>query len=33
MEHETGDAAITSDLWERMVEVFQWPGGLRDDSA
>jgi hypothetical protein len=22
---ESGDAAITSDLWERMVEVFGWP--------
>jgi hypothetical protein len=22
---EAGDAAITSDLWNRMVEVFQWP--------
>ena len=21
------DAAITSDLWERMVEVFEWPQG------
>jgi hypothetical protein len=30
---EDGDATITSDLWDRMVEVFQWPGGLRDDSA
>jgi hypothetical protein len=24
---EAGNAAITSDLWERMVEVFQWPQG------
>jgi hypothetical protein len=22
---EAGDAWISSDLWERMVEVFQWP--------
>ena len=22
---EAGDALVTSDLWERMVEVFQWP--------
>ena len=22
---EAGDATITSDLWERMVEVYQWP--------
>ena len=22
---EAGDATITSDVWERMVEVFQWP--------
>ncbi len=22
---ESGDATVMSDLWERMVEVFQWP--------
>jgi hypothetical protein len=22
---EDGDGFITSDLWERMVDVFQWP--------
>jgi hypothetical protein len=27
-ELEAGDAAITSDLWERMVEVFGWPRGF-----
>jgi hypothetical protein len=26
---ESGDAAITADLWERMVEVFQWPLAMR----
>ncbi len=30
---EAGDAFVTADLWERMVEVFQWtryqPQGLR----
>jgi hypothetical protein len=27
-ELEAGDATITAELWERMVEVFQWPLAL-----
>jgi hypothetical protein len=25
---EAGDAEVSADLWERMVEVFQWPRAL-----
>jgi len=27
-EMEAGDGEVSSDLWERMVEVFQWPLAL-----
>jgi hypothetical protein len=32
-EIEAGEAWVSSDLWQRMVDVFQWPGGLRDDAG
>jgi hypothetical protein len=30
---EDGDATITADLWERMVDVFQWPRALAGESG
>jgi hypothetical protein len=30
---EAGDGEVTSDLWDRMVEVFEWPVRRRSVSA
>ena len=30
---EAGDGEVTSDLWDRMVEVFQWPRSLGVSQA
>jgi hypothetical protein len=29
---EAGDVSITSELWERMVDIFQWPLALDTDA-